>query len=98
MLGSSSRLARRGLAPDGATLGAVLLREARAAVPAAWREATVRAALATVNHTMTVGVVSAAAKELAQEVLKIMLLQKLKWASAIVLAVGQGGSLPSHWP
>ena len=55
------RLARRGLAPDGATLGAVLLAEARAAVPAAWSEATVRAAVATVNHTMTVGVVSAAA-------------------------------------
>ena len=38
------RLARRGLAPDGATLGAVFLREARAAVPAAWSEATIRAA------------------------------------------------------
>ena len=58
------RLARRGLAPDGAVLGAVLLREARAAVPPAWGEATVRAALATVNPTMTVGVVSAAAKRI----------------------------------
>ena len=46
------RLARRGLAPDGATLGAVLLREAQAAVPAAWREATVRAAVAVVNPTI----------------------------------------------
>ncbi len=82
------RLARRGLAPDGATLGAVLLREARAAVPAAWREATVRAAVATVNHTMTVGVVSAAAQQLAQEVFKVMLLRKLTWASATLLAAG----------
>ena len=82
------RLARRGLAPDGATLGAVLLREARAAVPAAWSEATVRAAVATVNPTMTVGVVSAAAQQLAQEVFKIMLLQKLTLASAALLAAG----------
>jgi protocatechuate 3,4-dioxygenase beta subunit len=81
------RLARRGLAPDGATLGAVLLREARAAVPAAWREATVRAALATVDHTVTVGVVSAAGKALAQEVLKVMLIRKLTLGSATLLAV-----------
>src|SRR5262249_29385138 len=65
------RLARRGLAPDGAAPGAVLLREARAAVPSVWREATVRAAVATVHPTMTVGVVSVAAKELTQEVLRI---------------------------
>ena len=82
------RLARRGLAPDGATLGAVFLREARAAVPAAWSEATVRAAVATVNPTMTVGVVSAAAQQLTQEVFKIMLLQKLTLASATLLAAG----------
>ena len=40
------RLARRGLAPDGAALGAVFLREARAAVPPAWNAAAVRAATA----------------------------------------------------
>src|SRR5262249_39998029 len=82
------RLARRGLAPDGAALGAVLLREARAAVPSAWREATVRAAVATVNHTVTVGVVSAAARQLAREVIQVMLLQKVKSASVILLAAG----------
>jgi RNA polymerase sigma factor (sigma-70 family) len=82
------RLARRGLLPEGANLGAVFLREAQAAVPAAWSEATVRAALATVNHTMTVGVVSAAATQLAQEVFKVMLLQKLKLGSATLLAAG----------
>ena len=69
-------------------LGSVFLREARAAVPPAWSEATVRAALATVNHSITVGVVSAAAKELTQEVLRIMLLQKLTLASATLLAAG----------
>jgi RNA polymerase sigma factor (sigma-70 family) len=82
------RLARRGLAPGGATLATVFLREARAAVPAAWSEAAVRAALATVNHTITAGVVSAAATQLAQEVFKVMLLQKLKLASATLLAAG----------
>jgi len=83
-----ARLIRRGLAPEGGMLGAVFLREARSAVPAAWGEATVRAALATVNHGMTVGVVSAAAKELTQEVLRIMLFQKLTLASATLLAAG----------
>ena len=82
------RLARRGLEPDGATLGAGLLREARAAVPAGWSESTVRAAVATVNHALSAGVVSAAAKELTQAVLKIMLLQKLILASATVLIAG----------
>ncbi len=82
------RLARRGLAPDGATLGAVFAREARAAVPAAWSEATARAALATVTHTITTGIVSAAATQLTQEVFKVMLVQKLKLATATLLAAG----------
>src|SRR5262249_43746271 len=82
------RLARRGLAPDGAALGAVLLREARAAVPAAWSEATLRAAVAVVDPTITVGAVSATARQLAQEVYKVMLLQKLTLASLTLLAAG----------
>ncbi len=82
------RLARRGLAPDGAALGAVLPREARAAVPATWNEATVRAAVAVVNPTMTVWAVSPAARKLAQEVFKVMLLQKLTLASLTFLAAG----------
>jgi RNA polymerase sigma factor (sigma-70 family) len=85
------RLARHGLAPDGAMLAAVFLREARATVPTFWQEATVRAALDMVNHTITAGAVSAAAGSLTHEVLRMMLFQKLKWASAIVLAVGAGG-------
>jgi RNA polymerase sigma factor (sigma-70 family) len=83
-----ARLIRRGLAADSAVLGSAFVRAARIAVPAAWTEATVRAALATVINTMTVGVVSAAAKELAREVLRIMLLQKLLLASATLLVAG----------
>ncbi|MFI5454407.1 MAG: sigma-70 family RNA polymerase sigma factor [Isosphaerales bacterium] len=83
-----SRLARRGLAPDDVMLGAMFLREARAAVPAVWQEATVRAALDLVNHTLTAGAVSAAAGSLAREVLKIMLVQKLKLATVALLSAG----------
>jgi RNA polymerase sigma factor (sigma-70 family) len=82
------RLARRGLAPDAAALGAVLLREARAAVPAAWNEATVRAAVAVVNPAITVWAVSPAARQLAHEVFKVMWLQKLTLASLTLLAAG----------
>jgi RNA polymerase sigma factor (sigma-70 family) len=82
------RLARRGLEPDGAILGTVLLREARAAIPAGWSEATVRAALAAVNPTMTVGVVSVAANQLSQEVFQLMLLRKLTVTAATLLAIG----------
>ncbi len=82
------RLARRGLAPDGATLGAVFLHEARAAVPPAWCESTVRAAVAAVNQAAAAGAVSTAAFKLTQEVLKMMLVQKLKLASAALINVG----------
>ncbi len=88
MSGSSADWPAAAWHPMTPMLGAVFLREARAAVPAAWSEATVRAALATVNHAMTAGVVSAAAQKLAQEVFKIMLLQKLKLASATLLMAG----------
>ena len=59
-----ARLIRRGLAPEGAALGSAFLRGARVAVPPAWRRATVRAALATVDQSLAVGVVSAGAKAL----------------------------------
>jgi len=83
-----ARLARRGQVLQSGMSEVLLIQGARSTVPAAWSEATVRAALATVNHTMTVGVVSAAAKQLAQEVSKVMLLQKLTLASATLLAAG----------
>jgi RNA polymerase sigma factor (sigma-70 family) len=83
-----AHLGRRGLAPDSALLGALFLREARFAVPSAWHEATVRAARELVNHTLTAGAVSAAAGSLTRDVLKIMLWQKLKLASAAILGAG----------
>jgi RNA polymerase sigma factor (sigma-70 family) len=83
-----SRLARRGLTPDGAMLGAVFLREARAALPAVLSEKTVRAALDLINHTITAGALSTAAQSLTKEVLKIMLVQKLKLCTAALLGAG----------
>ena len=82
------RLARRGLAPDGAALGAVFLREAHAAVPPAWNAAAVRAALHAINPSATAGAVSAAAQSLTQEVLKTMLVRKLTIVSAALLGAG----------
>ena len=57
-------------------------------MPAAWHAATVRSAMDLVNHTITAGTVSAAAGSLTREVLKIMLIQKLKLASAALLGAG----------
>jgi RNA polymerase sigma factor (sigma-70 family) len=82
------RLVQRGLAPVGAMAGAVFLRQARAAVPPAWCESTIRAALATVNHSAAAGAISTAAYTLSQEVFTIMLLQKLKLAAAGLIIVG----------
>ncbi len=83
-----ARLAGRGLAQDQAMLGALCIRAAAPVVPLAWRDATVRAALTTVNQSVTAGVVSAGANALTGEVLKIMLLQKLTLASAALLVAG----------
>ena len=83
-----ARLLRRDLGLDDATLGAVFLREAHAAVPPAWNAAVVRAAIDIVNPAVTVGAASAAVRLLTREVLKIMLLQKLKLASAALLGAG----------
>ncbi len=83
-----ARLARRGLALDGATLGAVFLGEARAAVPPAWNAAAVRAALHTINPSLAAGAASTAARSLTQEVLKTMSVRKLTMASATLLGAG----------
>ncbi len=83
-----ARLIRRGLAPEGAALGSAFLGGAHIAVPPAWGQAVVRAALATVDHSLTAGVVSAAAQELTREVLRIMLVQKLTLAASTLLAAG----------
>src|SRR5690348_10436396 len=52
-----ARLTGRGLEHDDALLGAAFLREARAVVPPAWREATVQAALDVLNPTVAAGTV-----------------------------------------
>lgn len=83
-----ARLTRRGLAPTGAILGTILLREAQAAVPSAWGEATVRAALAASGRGIASGIASAAAQEFTHEVLKMMLIQKLAYTTAILLSAG----------
>jgi RNA polymerase sigma factor (sigma-70 family) len=77
-----TRLTHRGLAPGGAVLGAVLVAEARAAVPQAWSAAVVRAALDSVNPLPASGAISVAAQALAHEVLKVMFVHKLTWAIA----------------
>ncbi len=79
------RLTGRGLDLDGSTMGTLLLREARGIVPVAWRETTIRAALSTIHHAAAAGAISAAASELAHEVLKTMFLSTLKLGSAIAL-------------
>ena len=72
------RLGRRGLAADGAMLGAVFLREARAAVPAGLERRRPSARRWTSSiPPLAAGAVSVAAGSLTREVLKIMLLQKL---------------------
>jgi RNA polymerase sigma factor (sigma-70 family) len=83
-----ARLIHRGLASHSGMLTAVFLREARLAVPAVWGEMTVRAALAAVNPSLTVGFVSAEARQLTREVLRLMLVQKRTLASATLLAAG----------
>ena len=86
-----ARLIRRGHSREGGMLTAVLLREAQITVPAAWTESTIRAALDTVNYGINLGVISAAARELTREVLKIMLLRTLTFAVAALLAAGMIG-------
>ena len=83
-----ARLLCRDLRLDDATLGAVFLREAQAAVPPAWNAAVVRAAIDIVNPAVVAGSASAAARLLTREVLKSMLLHKLKLASAALLGAG----------
>ncbi len=84
------RLVRRGLTPDGASLGALFLREARSAVPPAWQEATVRAALDLVQHTATAGML-AAAPRLAARTWRRMMMTRTLVAAAVLLSAGLAG-------
>ncbi len=82
------RLTRRGLAPEGATLGVALALPSPGPLSAACLQAIVRVAVASVDSTRTVGVVSAAVQQMVREELKVLLLQRLTWASATLLAAG----------
>jgi RNA polymerase sigma factor (sigma-70 family) len=83
-----ARLIRRGTAPASVMLGVAFASEARAAVSPALIHATVRTAVATVNHSVTAGIVSATAQALTQEVLGTMLLQKITVASTALIGAG----------
>lgn len=93
------RLARRGLAPGDATLGALFLHASHLAVPPAWCDSTVNGALVIIHHAGAIGAVSAGAYTLTQGVIKSMFLQKLPFASAVVLGFGVmvgGGAAVLH--
>jgi RNA polymerase sigma factor (sigma-70 family) len=81
------RLARHGLPVSGAALAAVLSQQAAAAgVPAAVASATIKAAsLYAAGQAAAAGVISARAAQLAEGVLKTMLLTKLKIAMALLV-------------
>ncbi|HWE40544.1 MAG TPA: sigma-70 family RNA polymerase sigma factor [Isosphaeraceae bacterium] len=77
-----ARLSRRGVTLAPAVLGTLLVQQhARAAVPAAWAEAAVRAAT-------TAGAASAAASALTEEVLKTMAMTQLKTIAAVAVTLG----------
>jgi RNA polymerase sigma factor (sigma-70 family) len=83
-----ARLGRRGFEWGAPVRAAVRLRESGAVIPPAWREATMQAALDLVDPTVSAGTSSAAAKSLTDEVLKIMLFQRLAIASVTLLGAG----------
>jgi hypothetical protein len=83
------RLTRRGLAPS-LGLGAVLAAEgSHAAVPVVLTDAAVKAAVQfTTSRAATAGGASASSAALAREVVKAMLMTKLKMTGIIALALG----------
>ncbi len=90
----AKRLARRGVAPSGVALPAVLSQKA-AVVPASLVSSTIQAASDFVaGQAVAAGVVSARAAALAKGVLKTMLLNKLKAvtiATLLIALLGLGG-------
>jgi RNA polymerase sigma factor (sigma-70 family) len=81
------RLTRRGLAPNGAMIGMLMLHEARIAVPPAWSESAVRAALAARDHGAIAGLVSASACALVSRMVAITALRRLTMAFALLTGV-----------
>ena len=88
------RLIRRGIVPSAVLSGTT--RSARAALPAGWSAATVRAGIAFhTSHAAVVGMVSTQAVVLADGVLRVMLLEKLGLVAVSLtilsgLAIGGG--------
>jgi RNA polymerase sigma factor (sigma-70 family) len=81
-------LARRGIALSATALTALLEpRAARASVPPLLCDSTARAAIAFAAHTAAAGGAVAPAATLAQEVLKTMLIHKLRLVATAVLAL-----------
>jgi RNA polymerase sigma factor (sigma-70 family) len=83
----AGRLACRGVALAGALLATLGGETARAAVPAALRAETVKAATLVAAGQAVTGVAEATVAALAEGVLKDMLLTKLKVATLVLLAV-----------
>jgi RNA polymerase sigma factor (sigma-70 family) len=90
------RLSRRGVTASGALLGAGW---AAAPAPAAWAEATVRAAI---RFTMKSGAAALGegptSAALAREALRAMTMTKLKFALGATLAVAISGAIAIAWP
>jgi RNA polymerase sigma factor (sigma-70 family) len=81
------RLSRRGLVPAATLLTTLFTLETAAAVPSALVQTTARAALASMNGAATAAGISAPVDRLVREGLHTMLVNKLKWATALALTV-----------
>lgn len=88
-----SRLARRGLAPDGLAAGTALTcSTTEAALPAPLAQSAVAAAVALARGGGTAGLVSATALSLSQGAIRAMKVSQIKIAALVVLTVGVMGS------
>jgi RNA polymerase sigma factor (sigma-70 family) len=90
------RLAARGLAVSGGALAGLLSHQAASAcVPASLVSCTMKAVTLVATGQATTGIISAKAAALAEGVLKVMLLNKVKITSAVLLliAVFVGGAV-----
>jgi RNA polymerase sigma factor (sigma-70 family) len=89
----AKRLSRRGLAVSGATLAAALSQDARACVPASVTSSTIKTATHfAAGKATAAGAISLSAVALAEGVIKTMLLNKLKIASALLTVVAVLGT------
>jgi hypothetical protein len=89
----AKRLARHGLALSGGALATALTHGAASAcVPAPLMGSTVQAAARVAAGHAVAGAVSARVAAITEGVLKTMFTSKIKWALAVVLAVGLIGS------